>query len=162
AMAFIAVIGMLIFIVPVFETMFSDLGGDLPIPTQILVVMSKNMIWAGPLLLVVAVVFFFWWRANKHTEKVRRAIDPFKLKVPVFGQWCSKVAIARFTRNFSTMMGAGVPILQALSIVGETSGNYVIENALKKVAESVRSGKSVAGPLEQEPVFPSMVVQMIA
>ena len=161
-MAFVAVIGMLIFIVPVFETMFSDLGGDLPLPTQILVVMSKNMIWAGPLLLVGFVVFFFWWRANKHTEKVRRAVDPFKLKVPVFGQLFTKVAIARFTRNFSTMMGAGVPILQALSIVGETSGNYVIENALKKVADSVRSGKSVSGPLALEPVFPSMVVQMIA
>lgn len=161
-MAIVAVIGMLIFIVPVFETMFAGLGGELPVPTQILVVMSKNMIWAGPVLLVVAVVFFFWWRANKHTEKVRRAIDPFKLKMPVFGQLFTKVAIARFTRNFSTMMGAGVPILQALNIVGETSGNYVIENALKKVADSVRSGKSVAGPLEQEPVFPSMVVQMIA
>jgi type IV pilus assembly protein PilC len=82
--------------------------------------------------------------------------------MPVFGQLFTKVAIARFTRNFSTMMGAGVPILQALSIVGETSGNYVIENALEKVADSVRSGKSVAGPLALEPVFPSMVVQMIS
>ena len=161
-MAFVAVIGMLIFIVPVFETMFADLGGELPVPTQVLVVMSKNMTWAGPVLLVIAVVGFFWWRANKHSEKVRRTIDPFKLKMPVFGQLFTKVAIARFTRNFATMMGAGVPILQALSIVGETSGNYVIENALKKVADSVRSGKSVAGPLELEPVFPSMVVQMIS
>jgi len=138
------------------------LGGDLPLPTQALVVMSKNMTWAGPALFVGIVVFFFWWRANKHTERVRRVVDPLKLKLPVFGQLFAKVAIARFTRNFSTMMGAGVPILQALSIVGETSGNYVIENALKKVADSVRSGKSVAGPLALEPVFPSMVVQMIA
>ncbi|MEX1079738.1 MAG: type II secretion system F family protein [Homoserinimonas sp.] len=161
-MAFVAVIGMLIFIVPVFETMFSDLGGELPLPTQILVVMSKNMIWAGPVLLVASVVFIFWWRANKHTERVRRTVDPWKLKVPVFGLLFTKVAIARFTRNFATMMGAGVPILQALSIVGETSGNYVIESALKKVADSVRSGKSVAAPLALEPVFPSMVVQMIS
>jgi type IV pilus assembly protein PilC len=161
-MAFVAVIGMLIFIVPIFETMFHDLGGDLPAPTQILVVLSKNMTWIGPVLLVAIVAFFFWWRANKHTERVRKVVDPFKLKLPVFGQLFAKVAIARFTRNFATMMGAGVPILQALSIVGETSGNYVIENALRKVAESVRSGNSVAAPLAQEPIFPAMVVQMIA
>jgi len=161
-MAFVAVIGMLIFIVPIFETMFHDLGGDLPAPTQILVVLSKNMTWIGPVLLVAFVAFFFWWRANKHTERVRKVVDPLKLKLPVFGQLFAKVAIARFTRNFSTMMGAGVPILQALSIVGETSGNYVIENALRKVAESVRSGNSVAAPLAQEPIFPAMVVQMIA
>jgi len=73
-----------------------------------------------------------------------------------------KVAIARFSRNFSTMLGAGVPIMQALGIVGETSGNFVVEKALKKVQESVRQGKSVAGPLAEEPVFPNMVVQMIA
>ena len=96
------------------------------------------------------------------SERVRKVVDPFKLKLPVFGQLFAKVAIARFTRNFATMMGAGVPILQALSIVGETSGNYVIENALRKVAESVRSGNSVAAPLAQEPIFPAMVVQMIA
>lgn len=161
-MAFVAVIGMLIFIVPVFETMFADLGGALPLPTQVLVVMSKNMIWAGPLLLILTVGFNIWWRANKNEEKVLKVIDPWKLKIPVFGDLFTKVAIARFTRNFSTMMGAGVPILQSLSIVGETSGNYVIEQALKKVADSVRSGKSVAGPLALEPVFPAMVTQMIS
>lgn len=161
-MAFVAVIGMLIFIVPVFEQMFAGLGGELPLPTQVLVVLSKNMIWAGPLLLVMTVGFSFWWRANKNEEKVLKVVDPWKLKIPVFGDLFTKVAIARFTRNFSTMMGAGVPILQSLSIVGETSGNYVIEQALKKVADSVRSGKSVAGPLALEPVFPAMVTQMIS
>lgn len=160
--AVVAVIGMLIFIVPVFETMFSDLGGDLPLPTQFLVILSKNMIWAGPLLLVATVIFVFWWRANKNSEKVRNFLDPLKLKIPVFGPLFAKVAIARFTRNFATMMGAGVPILQSLNIVGEASGNMVIENALRKVSDSVRSGKSVSGPLALEPVFPPMVTQMIA
>jgi type IV pilus assembly protein PilC len=103
-----------------------------------------------------------WWRRNRHTEAVRSFIDPLKLKLPVFGMLFKKVAVARFSRNFSTMMGAGVPILQSLGIVGETSGNFVIEEALKKVQESVRQGKSVSGPLALEPVFPSMVVQMIA
>ncbi|MBF0672660.1 MAG: type II secretion system F family protein [Salinibacterium sp.] len=160
--AVVAVIGMLIFIVPVFETMFSDLGGDLPLPTQFLVILSKNMVWAGPLMLVLTVIFVFWWRANKNTDKVRNFLDPLKLKIPVFGPLFAKVAIARFTRNFATMMGAGVPILQSLNIVGEASGNAVIENALKKVSDSVRSGKSVSGPLALEPVFPAMVTQMIA
>ena len=93
---------------------------------------------------------------------MRRVVDPLKLRAPVFGQLFTKVAIARFSRNFAAMIGAGVPILQSLSIVGETSGNWVIEEALKKVQESVRLGNSIASPLTTEPVFPSMVVQMIA
>jgi type IV pilus assembly protein PilC len=161
-MAFLAVIGMLIFIVPVFEAMFKDFGGDLPLPTQVLVVLSKNMVWITPLLIAVIVGFSVWWRANKNKDAVRAFVDPLKLKVPVFGELFKKVAIARFTRNFSTMMASGVPILQSLSIVGETSGNWVIEDALRKVQESVRQGKSIAGPLSEEPVFPSMVTQMIA
>ena len=161
-MAVVSVIGMLLFIVPVFEKMFADLGGDLPLPTQILVVLSKNMVWFVPLIVVGGLAFSVWWRANKHTKRVRAFVDPLKLKLPVFGDLFTKVAVARFARNFSTMIGAGVPILQALGIVGETSGSYVIENALKKVQESVRQGRSVSGPLALEPVFPSMVVQMVA
>lgn len=161
-MAVVSVIGMLLFIVPIFEKMFADMGGTLPLPTQILVVLSKNMVWAAPLMVIGFIAFTVWWRNNKNTERVRAFVDPLKLKIPVFGMLFTKVAVARFARNFSTMMAAGVPILQSLSIVGETSGSYVIEQALKKVQESVRQGRSVAGPLAQEPVFPSMVVQMIA
>ncbi|WP_166789951.1 type II secretion system F family protein [Cryobacterium sp. TMT1-2-2] len=161
-MAVLAVIGMLIFIVPVFEKMFAGLGGELPLPTQILVVLSKMMVWLGPLLLVLGAGFAYWWRANKNSEAVRRRVDPFKLRLPVFGPLLTKLAIARFSRNFSTMIAAGVPILQSLAIVGETSGNWVIESALRKVTESVRQGGSIAGPLAQEPIFPPMVVQMIA
>jgi type IV pilus assembly protein PilC len=89
-------------------------------------------------------------------------VDPWKLKAPVFGQIARKLAIARFTRNFGTMIHAGVPILQALDIVGTTSGNVVIEHATKDVQDSVRRGESLAGPLAAHPVFPPMVVQMIA
>ena len=161
-MAFLAVIAMLIFIVPVFQAMFDGFDSELPLPTQILVVLSSNMIWIVPVLVVSIVSFNLWWRANKHTDRVRRVVDPWKLKAPVFGMLFTKVAIARFARNFSTMIGAGVPILQSLSIVGETSGNWVIEEALKKVQESVRTGRSIAGPLASEPVFPAMVTQMVA
>ncbi|MFM9919065.1 MULTISPECIES: type II secretion system F family protein [Microbacteriaceae] len=161
-MAFVAVIAMLIFIVPVFQAMFTSLGGHLPLPTQILVTLSQNMIWIFPLLVVAIVGSSVWWRLNKEKDSVRSVFDPLKLKIPVFGGLFAKVAVARFTRNFSAMIAAGVPILQSLSIVGETSGNWVIENALKKVQESVRTGNSIAAPLAEQPIFPSMVVQMIA
>lgn len=160
--AVLSVVGMLLFVVPIFEKMFADLGGELPLPTQVLVVLSKGMPVVVPLLVIGTIAFSVWWRKNKHLESVRSRVDPIKFKLPVFGMLFKKVAIARFARNFSTMMGAGVPILQSLSIVGETSGSYVVEQALKKVQESVRQGKSVSGPLALEPVFPAMVVQMIA
>jgi type IV pilus assembly protein PilC len=161
-MAFVAVIAMLIFIVPVFQAMFTSLGGQLPVPTQILVTLSQNMIWIAPLLAVVIIGASLWWKFNKDKDAVRAIFDPLRLKIPVFGGLFAKVAVARFTRNFAAMIGAGVPILQALSIVGETSGNWVIESALKKVQDSVRTGNSIAGPLAEQPIFPPMVVQMIA
>lgn len=161
-MVLIAVAGMLIFIVPVFEEMFAGLGGSLPLPTQILVTLSKQMIWLGPLIIVVSFASAIWWKKNKHTEAVRKVLDPIKLKLPVFGMLMTKLAVARFSRNFADMIGAGVPILQALQIVGETSGNYVIERSLKGVADSVRNGKSIAAPLAEESVFPPMVIQMVA
>lgn len=161
-MAIVAVIAMLIFIVPVFEGMFAGLGGELPLPTQVLVVLSDSMVWAGPILAILLIGFSIWWGKNKNTERVRRVVDPWKLKMPVFGPLMTKIAIARFTRNFATMMKSGVPIMQSLSIVGSTAGNWVIEDALHNVRESVRRGNSIAAPLAEETVFPSMVVQMIA
>ncbi|WP_166876976.1 type II secretion system F family protein [Salinibacterium sp. ZJ450] len=161
-MALLGVVGMLLFIVPVFEDMFAGLGGELPLPTQFLVWLSEIMVWFGPALVVIIVVFAVWWGKNKHTEKVRKVVDPWKLKLPVFGPLMTKIAVARFTRNFSTMMKSGVPIMRSLAIVGSTSGNWVIENSLLKVQESVRQGKSIAAPLAEEPVFPPMVTQMIS
>jgi type IV pilus assembly protein PilC len=158
----VAVMVMLIFIVPIFQKMFEGLGSSLPIPTQILVSISNNMFWITPVLVVTVVVGMVWWRRNKNTEAVRSRVDPIRLKIPVFGGLTRKIAVARFTRNFANMMGAGVPILQALGIVGQTSGNFVIEEATKRVAESVRQGQSLAGPLADEPVFPPMVVQMMS
>lgn len=157
-----AVLIMLIFIVPIFEEMFKGMGSGLPLPTMILVYLSKSMVWVVPLLAVAAVFFAIWWRRNKNTERVRKFVDPLKLKLPVFGALAKKIAVARFARNFSNMIGAGVPILQALKIVGETSGNWVIENALNEVADSVRQGHSISAPLLRQPVFPPMVTQMIA
>jgi len=161
-MSLVAVVVMLLFIVPIFQDMFTNLGGQLPLPTMILVYASRAMPYVVPIALVVGLAFSFWWRTNKNSVKVRSRLDPLKLRMPVFGPLLRKIAIARFARNFSNMIGAGVPILTALRIVGEVSGNYVLEEALVEVAESVRQGESVAGPLTASGVFPSMVTQMIA
>jgi type IV pilus assembly protein PilC len=161
-MSFAAVILMLVFIVPVFKDMFEGMGGALPAPTQALVTISENMWWITPLLAVAIIVFAVWWKANKNTDAVRRTIDPIKLRAPVFGQLVRKIAIARFTRNFANMISSGVPILTALNVVGETSGNWVIAQASQRIAESVRTGQSITKPLSSEPVFPPMVVQMMA
>jgi type IV pilus assembly protein PilC len=161
-MSLLAVVAMLVFIVPVFKKMFETLGGQLPLPTMMLVYLSQSMVYVVPILAVVLISFAIWWPKNKNTERVRKFLDPIKLKLPVFGLLLKKIAVARFSRNFSNMIGAGVPILRALSIVGETSGNWVIEDALKQVAEAVRQGRSVAAPLAEHPVFPTMVTQMIA
>lgn len=160
--ALIAVAAMLIFIVPVFSTMFKQLGAQLPLPTEILVVLSNGMVVIGPIVIVLVVAFAFWWKAQKNTERVRRVVDPLRLRIPVFGGLMKKVAVARLTRNLAMMMGAGVPILRSLSIVGAVSNNWVIEQALLKVAESVRQGKTIAAPLANEPLFPAMVTQMIS
>ena len=161
-LSLVAVIIMLTFIVPIFKAMFEGLGSSLPAPTQILVNLSENMFWVVPTLIVLLIVGMLWWKQNKNTEAVRKRIDPLKLKAPVFGALVKKIAVARFTRNFANMIGAGVPILQALSVIGATSGNYVIEAATKRVSESVRNGQSLSKPLAEELVFPPMVVQMMA
>jgi type IV pilus assembly protein PilC len=162
ALSGVAVVLMLLFIVPVFKDMFAGLGSELPLPTQALVTLSGAMVYVLPIGFVAFVIFSFWWNKNKNTDAVRRVIDPIKLKLPIFGSLMKKIAVARFTRNLANMIGAGVPILQALSIVGETSGNWVIGQASKRVADSVRQGHTIAAPLADEPVFPPMVVQMIA
>lgn len=161
-MALLAVVGMIVFIVPVFQDLFDDLGGSLPLPTQILVVLSQNMVWIAPIVLVGGIVGAVWWRANRYTPKFRSVYEPLLLKVPVFGDLFTKIAIARFSRNFGTMIGSGVPILQALSIIGSTSGNWQVEQAVHSVQDSVRQGRTIAAPLANETIFPPMVTQMIA
>jgi type IV pilus assembly protein PilC len=160
--AILATIGMLLFIVPVFTGMFASLGGELPTPTKILVFMSQLLKWTIVPLVITFAAFAAWWRKHKNDRAVRERLDPIKLKLPVFGALFKKIAVSRFTRNFGTMIHAGVPILQALDIVGGASGNVVIERAAKSVEESVRRGESLSGPLSQHPVFPPMVVQMMA
>lgn len=161
-LAILMCIVMLIFIVPTFANLFASLGGTLPLPTQVLVSLSEGLRTFGPVLLILAVVALQVWKRVKDTDRVRNVVDPLKLKVPVFGPLFQKIALARFARNLGTMMKSGVPILQSLEIVSSTTGSVVIERATMAVQQSVRNGESLSGPLTQHPVFPPMVVQMMA
>jgi type IV pilus assembly protein PilC len=160
--AILAVVGMLLFIVPIFANMFATMGGTLPAPTRVLVFMSNSMKVGAPVGLVAFVVGMVGWQRIKHQERVRRIVDPMKLRTPIFGKLFQKVAISRFTRNLGTMLHSGVPILQSLEIVGSTAGNVVLSDAAKAVEESVRRGETLAGPLAEHKVFPPMVVQMLS
>ena len=161
-LAIVSVVIMLIFIVPTFTKMFTQLGGELPTPTKILVGLSHAMKLLAPIMLVLIPVGLVVWQRVKHKEEVRNVVDPLKLRVPVFGGLFRKIALSRFSRNLGTMMHSGVPILQSLDIVADTTGNIVISRAVRDVQDSVRSGESLAKPLTQHPVFPPMVVQMMA
>lgn len=153
---------MLLFIVPVFANLFEGLGGELPLPTRVLVILSNLLKTFMPLIFILAIVGMLLWSKYKNTPRVRNAVDPLKLKMPVFGTLFQKIALSRFTRNLGTMIHAGVPILQALDIVADTTGNVVIARAVHDVETSVRRGESLASPLVNHSVFPAMVVQMMA
>jgi type IV pilus assembly protein PilC len=161
-MAVVGVFAMLIFIVPIFEKMFAQLGGTLPAPTQMLVTLSPIAAWASPFIIVFAFFFASWWTRNRNATWVRQLVDPIKLNIPVFGPLNKKIALSRFSRTFSNMIGSGVPILQALSVIGKTSGNIVIENAVSRVQDSVRLGTTVSQQMVNEKVFPNMITQMIS
>jgi type IV pilus assembly protein PilC len=161
-LAILMCIAMLIFVVPVFKGMFESLGGQLPLPTMVLVKLSAAMKYLLPIGIVSLVGFTIWWRKFGRTERVRNVVDPLKLRIPVFGVLFQKLALTRFSRNLGTLLSSGVPILQSLEIVSETTGSIVISRALKEVQDSVRRGETVAGPLAEHEVFPPMVVQMIA
>jgi type IV pilus assembly protein PilC len=162
AMAILATTGMLLFIVPIFGKMFTDLGGELPAPTRILMTLS-DLLKVGIIPLVIGLVAgFIGYQKVKHKEQVRNVVDPLKLKVPIFGNLFKKIALSRFTRNLGTLLKAGVPILQSLDIVADTSGNIVVAHAVRDVQESVRRGETLAGPLAHHAVFPPMVVQMLS
>ncbi len=162
AFAILSLTAMLLFIVPVFANLFAGLGGELPLPTRVLVLLSDLLKNLAPLLLVLLILGLFLWRKYKNEPRVRNVVDPLKLKTPVFGTLFQKIALSRFTRNLGTMIHAGVPILQSLDIVADTTGNVVIARAVRDVELSVRQGESLAGPLVNHPVFPPMVVQMMA
>jgi type IV pilus assembly protein PilC len=160
--ALIAMVVMLTFVVPTFAKIFKSLGSKLPAPTQFLVDLSHAMKFLLPIGIIGAIAGMIIWRRIRDQERVKAFVDPLKLKVPVFGPLFQKVAIARFARNLGTMIKSGVPILQALDIVADTTGNWTITKAVRDVQDSVRQGEALTQPLSQHDVFPPMVVQMMA
>ena len=162
--AFLVLIALVAFLVPVFEKVFEDFGGELPFITKVTVALSHLVTQRWYLLiaaLVVAVVAFRKWRK---TEAGREQWDRFKLKVPwKIGEIVQKVALARFSRTFSGLVAAGVPMLEAIEITGRTSGNRVIEHAMDAVRDSVKAGGTISAPMRTVPdAFPLMVTQMVA
>jgi type IV pilus assembly protein PilC len=157
------VVLMLTKVIPTFEKMFEDFGGELPGPTQVVVMLSHFMQeWIVPFMVVVIGSIMAFFSARRRSLKFRRATDALALKLPVFGSLLRKVAVARFTRTLGTMIASGVPILDGLDIVAKTAGNMIVEEALRKVRAAITEGKTIAEPLAESDVFPGMVTQMIA
>src|SRR5215210_3396921 len=162
--ALTVLIALVVFLVPVFEKVFRDFGGDLPTITKFTVGFSNILTGQWYLVIAVTAAIVFSFKKWKRTERGREQWDRLKLKVPwKIGDLVQKVCLARFSRTYSALIGAGVPMLQAIDITGKTSGNKVVEKAMNAVGESVRAGGSLATPMRAEPsAFPIMVTQMIA
>ncbi len=159
----VILVAMLVFVVPTFEKMFESMGGELPAITQFLVDASDFVAGLGGLVsLVVAVGGYVGFKFWVGTSAGRLVWDTVKLRAPVFGILSRKIALAKFTRTFGTLVAAGVPILSALDIVADTAGNEVVANAVKKTRSAIKEGETIAKPLSESSVFPSMLVQMIA
>lgn len=153
---------MLLFVVPQFKSIYATLGGQLPLPTRILLAVSAAVRKFWYLVLGALIAFFFAFRRYKRTEAGRQMADRLKLKIPIFGALFHKTALSRFSSTLGMLLRSGVPILQALDIVAETVNNRVISRAVNDVQGSVREGESIAKPLSKHSVFPPMVVQMLA
>jgi type IV pilus assembly protein PilC len=162
AFTFVMIAAMLIFIVPIFEQMFKNLGGELPAITQFLVDMSHNMWWIGPLVLIVGIsAAITYKRQIRRSADFRLKVDKVKLGLPVFGPLAAKLAMSRFSRNLGLLLNVGVPVMQALAVVGETTGNEVITIAMRDVQSAVRDGQPMSSAMRRHKVFPEMVTQMI-
>jgi len=153
---------MLLFIVPQFKAIYADLGGQLPLPTRILISASDMLKKWFPVFIVLGGVGVYVFRRWIKTENGRMIWDRFKLRMPVFGLLTRKTALARFSRTLAALTRSGVGILEALDIVSETAGNEVVSVALRETQSAVKRGDTLARPLEQHEVFPPMVTQMIS
>ena len=151
----------LVFVIPVFEEMFADFGGELPLPTQIVVTASEIAKSKIVYIIIALIIFGIAFKKAYATEKGQDMVDDLVLKIPVFGELLRKVAVAKFTRTMGTMLASGVAILEALDIVAKTAGNRTIEKAVYDVRSGIAEGRTMADPLQESGVFPAMVCQMI-
>jgi type IV pilus assembly protein PilC len=163
--AILVLIGMVLFLIPIFAGMYKDLGNaQLPLLTRIMVGVSGIFrSWWGLVVLVAIIALIWGLRRLKRTERGTMVWDRMKLRIPMgIGQIVRKLAVARFSRTLGTLIASGVPILQAIEITGQAAGNAVIEKAMVEVEQSVKEGQSITKPLENVSVFPAMVTQMIS
>lgn len=161
-MSMLIVFAMITFIVPVFVNMFATLGGELPLPTKVLVIMSDGIRRFWYLVILAVLGLRLALKNYRKTPQGKFFFDRLKLKLPVFGMLNTKLAVARFTRTFGTLVSSGVPILQGLEIVAEAANSEVISRAVKEARASIKEGETIAKPLGNSKIFPPMVVQMIS
>lgn len=161
AIAILVVSVIMIFVIPVFESLFKDFGSALPLPTQIVVNISRFTKNNIHYMIGGFIVLIFAFKKYKSTKAGRKQVDTLSLKLPVFGPLLKKVAVASFTRTLGTMIASGVPIISAMEIVAKTSGNVVLEEVIMDVRSSIAEGQPIAEPLSENEIFPNMVVQMI-
>jgi type IV pilus assembly protein PilC len=163
AVAILVIVIIMLFVVPTFSKMFSQLGGTLPLPTRMVIGLSNFIAGIGGLITLIvgiaAIVFIVQFRK---TEKGKRITDSILLKLPIFGTLLKKVAVAKFTRTLGTLVSSGVPILDCLDITAKTSGNKVVEYSILNVRKEVVGGKTLADPIKKAKVFPPMVTHMVA
>jgi type IV pilus assembly protein PilC len=162
AVALMTTTFMLVFIIPSIANVFDQFGGELPLPTRIVMSLSnaiKTFWWAMALAIGGAIVMLKRWYK---TEPGRMALDRLLLRTPVFGTVVLKASVARFSRTLGTLIGSGVPILTALEITSRTAGNRIVELEIMQTRGSIREGETIAAPLRSSVVFPPMVVQMIS
>lgn len=151
------------YVIPIFENMFREFANaELPGPTRFVISLSKGFKHYFPFIAIGIAALIYGFRRFYRNKKGRLIVDRIALRLPVFGDLLRKVAVARFSRTLATMITSGVPILDALDIVSRTAGNKVVENAINETRQSISEGKTMAEPLEESGVFPSMVCQMIS
>ena len=153
---------LMFFVIPVFEAMFKSSGNALPLPTLIVVTISRVLKKYVYVVILAPILFFILFRKYYQTQNGRALIDRLLLKLPVFGMLLKKIAVARFSRTLGTLVSSGVPILDGLSIVSRTSGNKTIETSILNARASIREGETIAEPLGRSSIFPPMVIQMIS
>ncbi len=156
------VIILMIFVIPVFETMFKSAGQSLPLPTVIVLSISRMFKSSFYYIIPAIIVLIFLFKRYYKTDNGKAVVDRILLRLPVFGPLFRKIAVARFSRTLGTLVSSGVPILDGLSIVSRTAGNRAIETAIMNARASIREGETIAEPLGRSGHFPPMVIQMIA
>ena len=153
---------MMVFIVPVFKRLFVTLDAPLPTPTKIVITISNTLAsWHAGIVIAVVVMAIIGWRRWIATESGREKWDGWKLRPPIFGPLAHKAALARFAFTLSSLVSAGVPVLESLDIVGRAAGNAVLAKATQEIKRAVREGRPFADPMRANPVFPQLMVQMV-